>query len=58
MAFSRFVSTTWPPALCEAAPDVRWFFATRQRVEGGDLRCPSRVWIASGKRDAASRAPA
>jgi hypothetical protein len=41
IAFSRFVSTTWQPAGGEGMPDVRWFFATRQRVEGGDLRALS-----------------
>jgi hypothetical protein len=38
MAFSRFVSTTWRPAPDKGTPEARWFFATRRRVESGDLR--------------------
>ena len=37
MVFTRFVSTTWrSPG--DGLPDTRWFFATRRRVESGDLR--------------------
>ncbi len=36
--FERFAATTWRPAPTEGEGDVRWFFATRQRVEAGDLR--------------------
>ncbi len=36
--FDQFVATTWRLAPTEGVGDVRWFFATRQRVERGDLR--------------------
>ena len=36
--FDRFAATTWRPAPPEGMADVRWFFATRQLVESGDLR--------------------
>jgi hypothetical protein len=36
--FDRFAVTTWRPVTAEGLDDVRWFFATRQLVEGGDLR--------------------
>ncbi len=36
--FDRFAATTWRPSPPEGMGDVRWFFATRQLVEGGDLR--------------------
>ena len=36
--FDRFAATTWRPAPPEGMGDVRWFFATRQLVESGDLR--------------------
>ena len=36
--FDRFAATTWRPAPMEGLGDVRWFFATRQLVEGGNLR--------------------
>ena len=36
--FDRFAATTWQPAPQDGIGDLRWFFATRQRVEGGDLR--------------------
>jgi hypothetical protein len=36
--FNRFTAATWPPAPQNDIGDLRWFFATRQVVEGGDLR--------------------
>ena len=36
--FDRFAATTWQPAPQDGIGDLRWFFATRQLVEGGDLR--------------------
>ena len=36
--FDRFAATTWEPAPQDGIGDLRWFFATRQLVEGGDLR--------------------
>lgn len=36
--FDRFAATTWRPAPQEGMADVRWFFATRRLVDGGDLR--------------------
>jgi hypothetical protein len=38
IVFDRFTATTWRPAPPEGLGDVRWFFATRRLVEGGDLR--------------------
>jgi hypothetical protein len=36
--FDRFAATTWRPVVAEGLDDVRWFFASRQLVESGDLR--------------------
>jgi hypothetical protein len=39
--FDEFVATTWRPTSPEGVSAVRWFFATRQLVERGDLRALS-----------------